>query len=68
MIYVPYDIFSDTILRSNLRSDARMLAEEFGGATVIWGGIWLVISIAVIAVSLWRGLGPASNITFRKTP
>ncbi|MEO0904130.1 MAG: M50 family metallopeptidase, partial [Pseudomonadota bacterium] len=37
MIYVPYDIFSDTIARSNLRSDARMLAEEFGGTTVMWG-------------------------------
>jgi hypothetical protein len=65
MIYVPYDIFSDTIARSNLRSDARMLAEEFGGATVIWGGIWLIISVVVIAVSLWRGLGPTSNILFR---
>ena len=28
MIYVPLDIFSDTISRSYLRSDARMLAEE----------------------------------------
>lgn len=66
MIYVPYDIFSDTIQRSNLRSDARMLAEEFGGATVVWGGIWLVISIVVVALGLWRGLGPTSNITLRK--
>lgn len=33
IIYVPYDIFSDTIARSNQRSDARMLAEEFGGTT-----------------------------------
>lgn len=64
MIYVPYDIFSDTIQRSELRSDARMLAEEFGGATVLWGGIWLVISVAVILISLRRGLGPASNITW----
>jgi len=28
MIYVPYDIFDDTIRRSGLRSDARILAEE----------------------------------------
>ncbi len=68
MVYVPYDIFSDTIARSDLRSDARMLAEEFGGATIMWGGIWLVISVVVIGMSLWRGLGHSSNIAFRKTP
>ncbi len=62
MIYVPYDIFSDTIARSGLQSDARMLAEEFGGATVMWGGIWLVISVVVIVVALRKGLGAASNI------
>ncbi len=52
MIYVPYDIVSDTILRAGLRSDARMLAEEFGGATVLWGGLWLIVSLAVIGFSL----------------
>jgi hypothetical protein len=62
MIYVPYDIFSDTIARSGLQSDARMLAEEFGGATIIWGGIWLVISVVVIFAALRQGLGAASNI------
>lgn len=67
MIYVPYDIFSDTIARSALRSDARMLAEEFGGATVIWGGIWLVVSVITIGFALRYGLGPSSNITFRRT-
>lgn len=67
MVYVPYDIFSDTIARSALRSDARMLAEEFGGATILWGGMWLVISLAVIGLSLRRGMGRSSNITFRRT-
>ena len=62
MIYVPYDIFSDTIARSALQSDARMLAEEFGGATILWGMIWLAISVAAIWVALRRGLGPVSNI------
>lgn len=66
MIYVPYDIFSDTIARSSLRSDARMLAEEFGGATVLWGGTWLVISLVVITFALRYALGSASNITFTK--
>jgi hypothetical protein len=66
MIYVPYDIFSDTIARSSLRSDARMLAEEFGGATVLWGGSWLVISLVVIGLALRHALGEASNISFTK--
>ena len=52
MIYVPYDIVSDTILRAGMRSDARMLAEEIGGATVLWGGLWLVVSLGVIGFSL----------------
>jgi len=61
LIYVPYDIFSDTIARSGLQSDARMLAEEFGGTTVMWGGIWLVISLAMIGWCLRYGLGRSSN-------
>lgn len=65
MIYVPYDIFSDTISRSYMRSDARMLAEEFGGTTMIWGGLWLMISLVVIVWCVRRGLGPSSNITWR---
>lgn len=62
MIYVPYDIFSDTIARSNLRSDARMLAEEFGGTTMMWGGLWLIISLVMIGLCLRHGLGGSSNL------
>ena len=68
MIYVPYDIFSDTIARSALRSDARMLAEEFGGATILWGAVWLVISLSVIASCIWRGMSSPSNIVWRARP
>ena len=64
MIYVPFDIFSDTIARASQRSDAYMLAEKFGGATVIWGGLWLLVSLAVIGVCLRYGLGARSNIGF----
>lgn len=66
MIYVPYDIFSDTIARSNLRSDARMLAEEFGGATMMWGGIWLVVSLLTIGFALRYALGTSSNIKWQR--
>jgi hypothetical protein len=65
MIYVPLDIFSDTIARSYLRSDARMLAEEFGGPTLFWGGLWLILSGVVILWTLRHVLGSESNIRLR---
>jgi len=64
LIYVPYDIFDDTIRRAHLRSDARMLAEEFGGTTILWGGLWLVIALVVILWCLRHALGAESNISF----
>ena len=60
IIYVPLDIFSDTLSRAHLRSDARMLAEEFGGTTMLWGGLWLLLS----PVAIWLAL----RSTFRATP
>jgi len=62
LIYVPYDIFDDTIRRSTLRSDAYMLADAFGGTAMIWGGIWLVLSGLVIVWCRRRILGQSSNI------
>ncbi|MCY4181134.1 MAG: M50 family metallopeptidase, partial [Litoreibacter sp.] len=67
IIYVPFDIFDDTIRRSFLRSDARMMAEEFGGTTVMWGGVWLVISLVVIGWTLRVALRHPSNVRFGKT-
>jgi hypothetical protein len=66
ILYVPYDIFDDTIRRSGIRSDAYMLAEEYGGPTLFWGGLWLLASLAIIYVCLRRGLGESSNLDFRK--
>lgn len=66
LIYVPYDIFDDTIARSTIRSDAYMLAEAFGGTAMLWGGLWLVISLAVIATCLRSILGTTSNIILPK--
>jgi len=34
LIYIPYDIFSDTLARSSARSDARILSEMVGGPTM----------------------------------
>ena len=52
IIYVPFDIFSDTIARPQLRSDAVILAENYPGSGVFWGGLWLVLSIVTIILSL----------------
>lgn len=63
MIYVPLDIYSDTISRSSQRSDARMLAEELGGATVIWGGLWIAVSLVVLyKVVRVKGTGAESAV------
>lgn len=48
MMYAVIDIYSDTISRSHLRSDARMLAEEFGGGTILWGSLWIALSLVVV--------------------
>lgn len=64
LIYVPHDIFSDTIARAHLNSDARMMADAFGGNTVLWGGLWLILSGVVILMCLRLGHGAPSNISF----
>ena len=56
MMYVPHDIYSDTIARSYLVSDARMLAEAYGGTTIMWGVLWLLISCYVIFSVFRRSL------------
>lgn len=56
MLYAPLDIYSDTIQRSHLRSDAFMLAEEIGGSTMLWGGIWISISVVLLALTLYVSL------------
>jgi len=52
MVYVPHDIYSDTIARSSQLSDARMLAREYGGATVLWGAAWFAVSVVIIVSCL----------------
>ncbi|QUJ77457.1 M50 family metallopeptidase [Sulfitobacter albidus] len=62
VLYVPYDIFDDTIARRTARSDAYMLAEEIGGSAALWGGIWLILSVLLLVWVLRRGLGAQSNL------
>jgi hypothetical protein len=46
ILYVPMDIFSDTLARPYLPSDARMLAELTHVPTMLWGLLWLTIACA----------------------
>ncbi len=52
MLYVPLDIYSDTLARSYLKSDAAMLADYLGGTTILWGSLWLLISLMLIFFTL----------------
>lgn len=69
MISVPRSLWFHTISwsgrSSGAQSDAHYLAEAYGGLVIFWGGIWLLISLAVIATTLRRGLGRSSNISLR---
>ena len=56
-LYVIPDIWSDTIARSHLRSDARMLAEMTHVPTVIWGGFWTIVALALAAMFLVKSCG-----------
>ena len=67
MLYVPWDIVTDTILTHpnrgpGLRSDAALIAAQVGGTEAIWGTIWLVIAIVVILLVAFLTLRRPSNI------
>lgn len=61
-LYAIPDIWSDTIARSHLRSDARMLAEMTHIPTVLWGGFWIVVALALAALFLVKSCrtGPST--------
>lgn len=52
MLYVPLDIYSDTIERSHLQSDAYFLAQATFGSASFWGAIWLLLSVLAIIYCL----------------
>ncbi len=55
--YAVLDIRSDVLQRSELHSDARMLAELSGIPTIVWGIVWFAISIVVLCVAVWFSSG-----------
>ncbi|HAC06825.1 MAG TPA: hypothetical protein DC060_11425 [Gemmatimonadetes bacterium] len=53
-LYAILDIKSDVIDRSSMQSDAAMLAEITNVPTLVWGGLWITIAVAVCALLMKR--------------
>jgi len=51
-LYAVLDIKADILDRPELRSDAYMLAEHTGIPTIVWGAIWMILSICLAFVFL----------------
>ena len=52
MLYVPMDIFFDTLVHNGAPSDARMLANDVGGTTILWGSLWFITSLYLLYETL----------------
>ncbi len=55
-LYAPLDIWSDILARPAMPSDARMLADMTHVPTIVWGVLWLGISLAVSWRLFRRGI------------
>ena len=52
MVYAPLDIYSDVLDRTHVVSDAVILSREVGGPAVVWGVLWILVSLAVVLLTL----------------
>ena len=52
MVYAPLDIYSDVLDRTHVVSDAVILSRELGGPAVFWGVLWILVSLAVVALTM----------------
>lgn len=52
MLFPVYDVYQGVIKNPQLRTDAAMLAESVGGSTVMWGWLWIIVSVAVIGFTV----------------
>ncbi|NPB03531.1 MAG: M50 family metallopeptidase [Thermotogae bacterium] len=52
MLYTPYDVFLDVFVANGYVSDAGLLSSKVGGVPRLWGGIWILVSVAVIGGTL----------------
>jgi len=54
MLFPVYDVYQGVVKNPQLRTDAAMLAESVGGSTVMWGWIWIFVSVLVIAGTVYK--------------
>lgn len=54
MLFPVYDVYQGVVKNPQLRTDAAMLAESVGGSTVMWGWLWIIVSILVIAATVYK--------------
>ena len=52
MLYPINDVYQTVVLNSSLRTDAVMLAESVGGSSVLWGLLWMFVSIVIVGFTL----------------
>lgn len=67
ILYVPWDIWSDTIRGNSLTgrpSDAAGIAARSFGTEVMWGVIWLILGLVAIIAALRLCLRRPSNVEF----
>ena len=56
MLYPVNDVYRTVVLNSQLPTDAKMLADSVGGNTVVWGLIWMLVSLIIIGLTLKASL------------
>jgi len=52
MLFPVYDVYQTVVRNPGVRSDAAMLAEAVGGSTVMWGWLWIIVSVIVIGLTV----------------
>ncbi|GAA5894601.1 hypothetical protein JCM6882_004859 [Rhodosporidiobolus microsporus] len=55
-LYSLYDICDDLIFRKVNESDASVFAKRYGGSSICWGVVWLIISLGLLACAIVAGL------------
>jgi len=56
MLFPVYDVYNGVVKNPGLRTDAAMLAESVGGSTVMWGWLWIIVSVAVIGFTVRQSI------------
>ena len=56
MLFPIYDVYMGVVKNPQLRTDAAMLAEAVGGSTVMWGWIWILVSILVVIATVFKSV------------